>query len=160
LIRKWGKQCQAFDKKQAKNLDSWWIQGYPNLALIKIFITNQLRVLWWLQVKIFDPGRVGSNFCCSSRVGSGRVSHLLSGFGKFPLKIPNFFRFKSTRGSWPGWLFIYCESKVCSGRVRSWPISNLYHFTITIKKHYPYNLVQYRLRQCWCKIITFTRVPA
>jgi len=65
--------------------------------------------------------QVESIFCCS-----GRISHLWFGFGKFPLKIPNFsivfllnqknlFRSK-VPGSKTGQPLIYCGSKVWSGQ--------------------------------------------
>jgi len=67
--------------------------------------------------------QIGSFFCCSSWVRSAT-----SGFGKFPLKSPNFLTFSLGVGSKIprsklGQPLIYCVSKVCSGRVGSWPIS-------------------------------------
>jgi len=88
---------------------------------------------WGLGQVVMGPGqkiltRVGSIFC-----GTGRVSHLWFGFefGKFPLKMSNFFLSgqKNLFGSGQkvprskvGWPLIYCRSKVSSGRVGSGPI--------------------------------------
>jgi len=84
--------------------------------------------------KYFDPGSIGSIFCCS-----GQVSHLWFGFefGKFPLKMSNF-QFFSLRvkknlfglgqkvpGSKMGWPLIYCGSKVCSAGVGSGQVPSL-----------------------------------
>jgi len=78
--------------------------------------------------KNFDPSQVRSIFC-----GSGSVSHLWFGFefGKFPLKMSNFFIFfpldqkKSLLvRSKAGRLLIYCGSKVSLGWVESGPISS------------------------------------
>jgi len=73
------------------------------------------------RLKIFDPGQF-------LWLGSGRVSHLWFGFGKFPLKTSNFSIYFSSGqkvpGSKAGWSLIYCRSKGSSGRVRgSGPIS-------------------------------------
>jgi len=62
----------------------------------------------------------------------GQVSHFWFGFefGKFPLKMSNFFPSdqknlfglgQKVLGSKAGWLLIYCGSKVSLGRVRSGP---------------------------------------
>jgi len=71
---------------------------------------------------------VGSNFGCLGRV---RSAIFWFGFGKFPLKIPNFGIFslrvkknlirlgQKVPGSRPGWTSIYCRSKVCSGKVKA-----------------------------------------
>jgi len=73
-------------------------------------------------------------------LGSGWVTYLWFrfGFGKFPLKIPNYPIFfpsgqkncfgsgQKVRGSEMGQPLIYCWSTVCSGRVRSGPIFTCY----------------------------------
>jgi len=78
---------------------------------------------------------IGSGQFFVAQAGSGLVSHLWFGLGKFPLKIPNFsiffllgqkkclgVRSISTQVK-DGRPLIYCKSKVCSGRVGSVPIS-------------------------------------
>jgi len=125
-------------------------QPFSNLLLglnIKIFKEVDLLVIFHIyQIKIFqlvmDPGQKVLTW-----VGLGQpsmvwvwkispknvkffspwVSHLWFGFGKSPLKIPNFqfFPFGSKKilfGS--GQPLIYCGSKVCSGRDWSGLISN------------------------------------
>jgi len=75
----------------------------------------------WSGSKIFDWGWV--NFLL---IELGQASHLWFGFGKFPLKIPNFsislpqvkknlfWPGQKVTQSKPGWPLIYCGSKVRS----------------------------------------------
>jgi len=86
----------------------------------------------------------------------GRVSHLWFGFGKFPLKIPNFSVFfplsqkKSLRvGSKAGRPLIYCRSKVCLGWVR------VYHVYILIHSSQQQKGVSFSNN----KICTFIKLP-
>jgi len=65
--------------------------------------------------KIYDPGWVRSFLCCSGWAGFGSAN---SGFGNFPLKIPNFYPSdQKIYGSKKGRSTIYRNSKVCSGRL-------------------------------------------
>jgi len=76
--------------------------------------------------KIFDAGRVGSNFCCLGQVGSA-IFGLGMDLENFPQKcqIFQFFALRLKKMSlgqvekYPGWPLIYCWSKVCSGRIRA-----------------------------------------
>jgi len=96
---------------------------------------------------VIDPdqkilNRVGSGQIFVARVGLGQPFLVLYGFGKFLLKMAIFSIFclagqknvigsgRKVPGSQPGRPFIYCGSKVCSGRVGSRPISSMQCFNL------------------------------
>jgi len=100
---------------------------------------------------------VGSNFWCSGWVGSVQVSHIWFkfGFGKFPLKIPNFPTFcpldkKNLIGSGQKGLYFTAGQKYA--RVRSGPISIKY--LIYPIKSKPDHLIVFAVHQYLLKINT------
>jgi len=117
-------KCLTWDFHRKSNLFHGGITTSFHFSTISSFFSY---VVWYWNwsgcgdgsvSKFLNPGQVGSNFCCS-----GWVSHLWFGFGKFPLKIPNFSIFHFRWGQKEPWskmgrLLFNCGSKVCSDWVR------------------------------------------